>query len=136
MRPNKYQASDVYRKEVSDEQRYLREVNKAAMLLRLGMRCVDCGITDERVLSFDHIDPRSKSSHVTALMTAKRGSKRWAALLAEVDKCEIRCLNCHHIRSKSLGHLGRPRKYGGVVDIDPVDKHRSNEPAQAGFFTS
>lgn len=82
------------------------------MLLRRGGRCVDCGLDDERVLSFDHIDPSNKSCHVTALMSAKPGSKRWAALLVEVDKCEVRCLNCHHIRSNSLGHIGRPKKYG------------------------
>lgn len=111
MKPRKYQVDGFYRKRVCDEQKATRAVNKVEMLRRLGMRCVDCGIEDDRVLSFDHIDPANKSRHITELITAKIGSKRWPKLLAEIDKCEIRCLNCHHIRSRSLGHNGRRRKY-------------------------
>ena len=111
MKPNRYQVDGFYRERVCDEQKAIRAINKTEMLRRLGMRCVDCGIEDERVLSFDHVDPTNKLRHVSALMTAKSGSKRWPRLLAEIDKCEIRCLNCHHIRSRSLGHIGLRKKY-------------------------
>lgn len=90
------------------------------MLARRGGKCVDCGLDDHRVLSFDHVNPKEKSRHVSALMTAKPGSVRWRLLEVEADKCEIRCLNCHHIRSMRLGHTGRPIKYVFSEPASPV----------------
>jgi hypothetical protein len=52
--------------------------------------CVDCGNTDIEVLQFDHIDRKTKSGEVSNFLTGS--TKR---LMIEVNKCEIRCANCH-----------------------------------------
>lgn len=57
--------------------------------------CLGCGNRDFRVLDFDHTEPKA-NGWVTSLV-AKYG---WEHHLvqAEVDKCEVRCANCHRIR--------------------------------------
>lgn len=68
--------------------------------------CVDCGQTDPVVLQFDHRDGTTKVATIGALLS--RAS--WAILLAEIAKCDVRCANCHRVRtaqqfnwSKSIG---------------------------------
>ena len=56
--------------------------------------CVDCGIADAVVLEFDHRDPKQKVAHVGVLM-----NRRWARVRAEIAKCDVRCANCHRIRT-------------------------------------
>ncbi len=57
--------------------------------------CVDCGVSDPVVLDFDHVDPKLKREAVGRLRHSG-GRKR---LLSEIDKCEIRCGNCHRRRT-------------------------------------
>ena len=58
--------------------------------------CADCGITDVRVLQFDHVRGE-KIFCVTAY-----GSHSLDKLVEEIDKCEVRCANCHCIRHRSF----------------------------------
>ncbi len=53
--------------------------------------CVDCGEDDIRVLDFDHVRGE-KDGAVTKLANSPVSVER---LRAEIDKCEIRCANCH-----------------------------------------
>ena len=53
--------------------------------------CTDCGIADWRVLEFDHVTG-DKVDNIAYLVACKTET-----LLAEIDKCEIRCKNCHSI---------------------------------------
>lgn len=55
--------------------------------------CADCGNSDIRVLTFDHI--QDKKHNVTSMM---HGGYTWKSIKKEIDKCEIRCANCHFIR--------------------------------------
>ena len=57
--------------------------------------CIDCGIADWRVLDYDHVKG-NKVSNVN-LMTKSR--VRLSAILEEISKCEVRCSNCHRIRT-------------------------------------
>ena len=59
--------------------------------------CVDCGEDDLVVLEFDHVGP--KRAAVTAL--AWRGTGL-ALLRHEIERCEIRCANCHRRRTIRL----------------------------------
>lgn len=64
--------------------------------------CVDCGNDDWRVLDFDHKDPSEKSCSVSSMIWNGSGMD---ALKAEIAKCELRCANCHRIKtSNQLGH--------------------------------
>lgn len=62
-------------------------------LLKSG--CVDCGIADLLVLECDHIGP--KEANVSKLV---RDGYSLARIQAEIDRCEVRCANCHRRRTK------------------------------------
>lgn len=84
-----------------------RQENRAFFLTKLGGRCVDCGYdAHPSVIQFDHVDPRTKSREVAALMTLKNRDIIWE----EVQKCVLRCANCHIVKSLTQGDLGRSRK--------------------------
>jgi len=57
--------------------------------------CVDCGETDVLVLEFDHRDPKTKSRDIGFLAARKP----WKFVLAEIAKCDVRCVNCHRRRT-------------------------------------
>lgn len=58
--------------------------------------CVDCGLTDIRLLEFDHVDSASKVNGVARL--AMMGYSI-AKVQKEIDKCEVRCRNCHTLKT-------------------------------------
>jgi len=55
--------------------------------------CVDCGNSDIRVLEFDHVRG-VKLYHVSHMVTK---AYKLELIKDEIDKCEIRCCNCHRI---------------------------------------
>lgn len=57
--------------------------------------CVDCGNADIRVLHFDHVRDK-KHTEVTKMI--QKGSS-WQQIEKEIGKCEIRCANCHMIKT-------------------------------------
>ena len=74
--------------------------------------CVDCGETDPVVLEFDHL--RDKRANVSALLGA-----RLASLLAEIEKCDVVCANCHRRRTAARGGYYRFLNAGEPRDADP-----------------
>lgn len=58
--------------------------------------CVDCGEKDPIVLEFDHIDPKTKTASVANMIRHLRNVDK---VLEEINKCEIRCANCHKRRT-------------------------------------
>lgn len=57
--------------------------------------CVDCGNTDIRVLEFDHVED-NKEGNISHAVNNAWSLKR---LKSEMAKCEIRCANCHRIKT-------------------------------------
>jgi hypothetical protein len=57
--------------------------------------CVDCGETSRAVLEFDHRDPTHKRMAVSRLVEVAG----WRSILQEVEKCDVRCANCHRKRT-------------------------------------
>ena len=55
--------------------------------------CVDCGECDPVVLEFDHL--RDKYKDIAKLI---RGWP-WPTVMAEIEKCEVVCANCHRRRT-------------------------------------
>jgi hypothetical protein len=58
--------------------------------------CVDCGETNMIVLEFDHRDDVDK--HFEVSQGIHRGLN-WGKIKDEIDKCDVRCANCHRIRT-------------------------------------
>jgi hypothetical protein len=81
--------------------RLLRAERASAIVEYLNAHpCVDCGEADPLVLEFDH--RRDKE------FTIGRDwiTRPWAAVLAEIEKCEVRCANCHRRRTaQTRGYL-------------------------------
>lgn len=62
--------------------------------------CVDCGEADPIVLEFDHRD-RATKNHTISQMIHKFG---WEKILEEIEKCDVRCSNCHKkVTAKQFG---------------------------------
>ena len=60
--------------------------------------CTDCGIDYPYfVLDFDHLPEFEKSFPLSA---AGHKDKNMEEILAEIDKCEIVCSNCHRFRTE------------------------------------
>jgi hypothetical protein len=57
---------------------------------------VDCSETNLIVLEFDHNDGVDKVKGVGYMVG---NGYSWAAILKEMTKCEVRCANCHRIRT-------------------------------------
>jgi hypothetical protein len=71
-----------------------------------GKKCQDCPETDPIVLDFDHIRGTKRQS-----ISKMIGHVSWSTLLQEIDKCEIRCANCHRRRHAELTNNWRWSKY-------------------------
>lgn len=73
-----------------------REINRQFLRrVRSFLGCKDCGEKDWRVLDFDHV--RGEKSYNISNHT--RYSLTVEDLKKEVRKCEIRCANCHRIKT-------------------------------------
>lgn len=53
--------------------------------------CVDCGFSDIRALDFGHIRGKKRAS------ISRLYSHSWENIKKEIEKCEVRCANCHRI---------------------------------------
>ena len=68
---------------------------KKQLILLMGGKCIDCGIEGHpAIYDFDHIDPSTKSFGIAA-----RSQAPIEQVLAELEKCELVCANCHRIRT-------------------------------------
>ena len=56
--------------------------------------CVDCKETDILVLQFDH--QRDKIKDISKAIQANWS---WQSILDEINKCQVRCANCHTRRT-------------------------------------
>jgi hypothetical protein len=75
--------------------------------------CVDCGEPDPVVLEFDHV-MGDKRRNIADLI---RSGRSWATVYGEIQKCEVRCANCHRrVTAKRLGN----RRYIWSLDEVPT----------------
>jgi hypothetical protein len=58
--------------------------------------CVDCGYPDPRALEFDHV--RGKKSFEISVAISR--GLPLIEIMNEIEKCDVRCANCHRIRHK------------------------------------
>lgn len=67
-----------------------KRVGLAAIKTQSG--CLICGETDHRCLQFHHRDRLTK---VRSISRFYAGTWGWTKILAEIEKCDILCANCH-----------------------------------------
>ena len=65
--------------------------------------CVDCGQTDIRVLEFDHV----RGDKTLAIAKLLDRAISWYTIEAEIAKCEVRCANCHRLKTMERGKWWR-----------------------------
>jgi len=105
---------DAYiRREVERIDGYRRS-NRPRILAYLSEHaCVDCGKTDPIVLEFDHRDPQAKRTEVTVLAARKP----WPIVAAEIAKCDVRCANCHRLRTAEQQHWSTGKGSAAPVEL-------------------
>lgn len=94
------QNRDIYGKNRSANQLRYRDENRARVQAFIRDKaCVDCGETDSRVLEFDHVMGEKAFSIGDAI-----SQRSWKQIERELQKCHVRCANCH--RRKTAIELG------------------------------
>jgi len=58
--------------------------------------CIDCGEINPIVLEFDHIIHDSKNYNICYMVCSKLSLEK---LKYEISLCEVRCANCHRIKT-------------------------------------
>jgi hypothetical protein len=72
--------------------------------------CIDCGQTNPVLLSFDHIHDNKCYN-----IADRIDSQPWGSLFKEIEKCVVRCFNCHHLKTavdRDYWSLSYLNKYG------------------------
>lgn len=78
---------------VLEKQRNYKRERKRQAIEYLGGRCKRCQqVYHQAVYEFHHIDPSTKDRDPSKML-----SLTWDKLVAELDKCDLLCANCHRI---------------------------------------
>jgi hypothetical protein len=100
-----------YARATARRQKLIAERHKWVDQYKLSRGCIDCGFADHPVaLDFDHRDPELKIADVSSLLWAPL-----ARLQAELNKCDVRCANCHRIIT-----YNRRRPVPSIAEDGPV----------------
>ena len=75
---------------------YRQQAHQAVLAYLKANPCVDCGESDPVVLDFDHLDGGNKTDNVSDLVKRR---VTWAKIRREIEKCVVRCANCHRRRT-------------------------------------
>jgi hypothetical protein len=105
-----YKSTDAWREKCVKATQTWRERKqeiRKKLQAELGGKCVKCGIDDYRLLDFDHIDPKTKTMHISRKLNLP-----FETLLEEAKKCQLLCANCHRIKTIETRQFDpRSRKY-------------------------
>lgn len=115
---NKLKSKNYYE---SNKEKHYREINKRKKKqVKLGQEftleylkehpCVDCKEPDPIVLDFDHV--KKKDDNISALILRGYSVER---IKLEINKCVVRCANCHRRKTaKDFKHY-RYRMLNGSI---------------------
>ena len=70
--------------------------------------CVDCGEENIRCLDFDHRPDETKVMEIGKLL---RHSASLAKIKREIEKCDVRCANCHRRKTAERASWWRQSVY-------------------------
>jgi hypothetical protein len=84
---------DLYKARAMAHNKKTKEAVKAFLAEYLQSHpCVDCGESDSIVLEFDHRDRNTKEFNIGDAVRRRYSLTRTKK---EVEKCDVRCANCH-----------------------------------------
>lgn len=100
-KPCKRDYDNEYYRKNPDRRTYIRknsdsrrDDNRKLMLEYLSEHpCVDCGESNPVVLEFDHRG--DKKGNISNMVN----NYAWVNILNEIGKCDVRCANCHRIKT-------------------------------------
>lgn len=76
---------------LANKQRRIKENQERIREYLITHPCVDCGESDLVVLEFDHV----KGEKIGGVCAMMQEACSWGKISAEIEKCEVRCANCH-----------------------------------------
>ncbi|TXH11892.1 MAG: hypothetical protein E6R04_00255 [Spirochaetes bacterium] len=88
-----YNNNKTYYKEKAKRRNsnHTKNVREYLLSVLLENPCVDCGEADIRCLQFDHV----RGNKVTEISNMVRRFFPLEVIKLEIEKCEVRCANCH-----------------------------------------
>ena len=90
----------VYLDKTKKRNQRISEENRTKLFAYLSQHsCIDCSETDPYVLEFDHV----RGNKTIAIARLLKRAISWSAIEAEIAKCEVRCANCHRIKTLKRG---------------------------------
>lgn len=83
----------------AEAKRLVVEQMRAVVDAEKSKPCADCGgMFPPVAMDLDHRDPTDKVTDVSKLAVST-GKNAVAKLLAEIEKCDVVCANCHRVRT-------------------------------------
>ena len=94
-----------------------RRLYRLRCIAYLGGVCIDCGESDPAQLEFDHVHG-TKSNNIASMVLSA-----WEVMVIELDKCQLRCIDCHAVKDGRLvkdrwGEMKREGKSSVNVNIN------------------
>jgi len=88
---------EAHKKNVFSNNTSVRHENRLKYynLLKEG-KCIKCGFDEPAALVFDHRDDVDKIAGVGRMVSL---GYKWETIIAEIEKCDLLCANCHAIRT-------------------------------------
>lgn len=96
-------SKDYYRRNTERHKREAKRINRESRARNrqfiydylIEHPCVDCGKTNPLVLQFDHVRGEKKAD----VSTLARNACSVRRIEAEIEKCDVRCADCHTIKT-------------------------------------
>jgi len=107
-----YRRSEKFKLRIAEQSEWLNRI-------KMDRGCIDCTFNKHpAALHFDH---------VRGIKEFEVGAKRYCSkekLLAEIEKCDVRCANCHAIVTAERGQYGKSKSINldqdtGMVETSP-----------------
>lgn len=112
----KYQTDEAYKAKVKISRDKMNTRYRNFMIEYLSEHpCVDCNESDIRCLEFDHL----KDKEFTIELSGRRmGLER---IKKEIQKCAVRCANCHRKKTAEENNTYRQRGYSVITARQSVE---------------
>jgi hypothetical protein len=92
----------AYARNIARHKRVVAERHLWLDQYKIRKGCIDCGYRKAAVaLDFDHRDADLKVANIAAMLW-----RNIAVIEAEIAKCDVRCANCHRIKTEERRRPG------------------------------